>query len=107
MSETFHEQFPVLVKSQKVTRGFSRGVAALVFGLRPTKVLVAREKKPLVPRVFAIGRDPQNRPNISNRCRWEDLNSLKQVQDKQNSLKIRFNELNFAESLLVLSCLVI
>ena len=35
MSETFHEQFPVLVKSQKVTRGFSRGVAALVFGLRP------------------------------------------------------------------------
>ena len=63
VSETFHEQFPLSVKSQKVTRGFSRGVAALVFGqscfgLRSKKVLVAREKKPLVPRVFAIGRDP-------------------------------------------------
>ena len=92
-----------LAASPLLSSAFGRGRV----GLRPTKVLVAREKKPLVPRVFAIGRDPQNRPNISNRCCWEDLNSLKQVQDKQNSLKIRFNELNFAESLLVLSCLVI
>ena len=92
-----------LAASPLLSSAFGRGRV----DLRPTKVLIAREKKPLVPRVFAIGRDPQNRPNISNRCRWEDLNSLKQVQDKQNSLKIRFNELNFAESLLVLSCLVI
>ena len=53
--EAFHVQFPVLVKSSKVTR-----FAAHVFSLRPktcrpvadkTKLPVTRKKKPLVPRV--------------------------------------------------------
>ena len=46
MSETFHEQFPVLVKSQKVTRGFYRGVTALVFGLRPMTCLPEADEGP-------------------------------------------------------------
>ena len=46
--EAFHGRFPV--KSEKAFF-FSRGFAARVFGLRLTKLLVAREKKPLVPRV--------------------------------------------------------
>ena len=37
--------------SLKKAFSFSRGFAARVFGLRLTKLLVAREKKPLVPRV--------------------------------------------------------
>ena len=55
--ETFHARFPVSVKS-------SRGFAARVFGLRPKtcwpaadirrKLLLAREKKPLVPRVSTL-----------------------------------------------------
>ena len=53
--EAFHVWFPVLIKSSKVTR-----FAGHVFSLQPntcrpaadkTKLPVAREKKPLVPRV--------------------------------------------------------
>ena len=46
--EAFHARFPVSVKSQKVTCSC---FTARVFGLRPTKLLVAREKRPLVSRV--------------------------------------------------------
>ena len=46
--EAFHVRFPVSVKffSRLVSSAFRR------VGLWPTKLLVAREKKPLVPRVF-------------------------------------------------------
>ena len=57
--EAFHVQFPVLVKSSKVTC-----FAAHVFSLRPktcrpvadkTKLPVTHKKKPLVPRVTVYG----------------------------------------------------
>ena len=44
MPKAFHARFPVSVKSLKRP-------AARVFSLRPTKLLVVRMKKPLVPRV--------------------------------------------------------
>ena len=58
--EAFHARFPVSVKSLKkwpARKVFARGFAARLFDLRPktcrrpTKLLVKREKKPLVPRV--------------------------------------------------------
>ena len=41
-------------------RGFSCAVSSFGFGLRPTKLLVAREKKPLVPRVPETLTDSKN-----------------------------------------------
>ena len=42
--EAFHARFSVSFRSYKVT--------SRVFGLQPTKLLIASEKKPLVPRLY-------------------------------------------------------
>ena len=48
--EAFHARFPVSVNSPLVSSAFGRRRV----GLWPTKLLVEREKKPLVPRVHQV-----------------------------------------------------